>query len=46
METQIEKEQALVNANRRLIPLFGEKIKDRIARMWGGDTTAKKETSA
>jgi hypothetical protein len=32
---QIEREQALVNANKELIALFEQKIKDRIARVWG-----------
>ncbi len=33
--TQIEKEQALVNANKQLIEIFEQKIKDRIAKVWG-----------
>lgn len=32
---QIEKEQSLVNANKQLIAIFEQKIKDRIARVWG-----------
>jgi type I restriction enzyme M protein len=32
---QIEREQALVNASKELIALFEQKIKDRIARVWG-----------
>ena len=32
---QIEKEQALVNANKQLIAIFEQKIKDRIAKVWG-----------
>ena len=32
---QIEKEQALVNANKQLIEIFEQKIKDRIAKVWG-----------
>jgi len=32
---QIEKEQELVNANKQLIELFEQKIKDRIAKVWG-----------
>lgn len=35
---QIEKEQELVNANKQLIALFEQKIKDRIARVWGTST--------
>lgn len=33
--TQIEKEQKLVNANKQLIEIFEQKIKDRIGRVWG-----------
>lgn len=33
---QIEREQALVKANRELIEIFEQKIKARIARVWGG----------
>lgn len=33
--SQIEKEQALVNANKELIAIFEQKIKDRIAKVWG-----------
>jgi type I restriction enzyme M protein len=32
---QIEKEQELVNANKQLIEIFEQKIKDRIAKIWG-----------
>ncbi len=32
---QIEKEQDLVNANKQLIEIFEQKIKDRIAKVWG-----------
>jgi type I restriction enzyme M protein len=32
---QIEKEQALVSANQQLIEIFEQKIKDRIAKVWG-----------
>lgn len=31
----IQKEQALVNANKELIEIFEQKIKDRIAKVWG-----------
>ena len=31
----IEKEQALVNANKELITIFEQKIKDKIASVWG-----------
>lgn len=33
--SQIEKEQALVNANKQLIEIFEQKIKNRIAKVWG-----------
>ena len=33
--SQIEKEQELVNANKQLIETFEQKIKDRIAKVWG-----------
>jgi hypothetical protein len=36
---QIEKEQALVNANEQLIEIFEQKIKDRIAKVWGVEKT-------
>ncbi|QQS51730.1 MAG: N-6 DNA methylase [Bacteroidota bacterium] len=39
--SQIEKEQELVNANKQLIELFEQKIKDRIAKVWGEDKTVK-----
>ena len=32
---QIEKEQALVNANKELTTIFEQKIKDKIASVWG-----------
>jgi len=32
---RIEKEQALVNANKELITIFEQKIKDKIASVWG-----------
>ena len=38
--SQIEKEQALVNANKQLVELFEQKIKDRIAKVWGADKAA------
>lgn len=33
--SQIEREQELVNANKKLIEIFEQKIKDRIAKVWG-----------
>lgn len=38
--SQIEKEQALVNANKQLVEVFEQKIKDRIAKVWGADKAA------
>ncbi len=32
---RVAKEQALVNANKQLIEIFEQKIKDRIAKVWG-----------
>ena len=32
---RIEKEQSLVNANKELIEIFEQKIKDRIGKVWG-----------
>ena len=32
---QIEKEQKLTNANKQLIEIFEQKIKDRISKVWG-----------
>ena len=32
---QIEKEQGLVNANKELLTIFEQKIKNRIAKVWG-----------
>jgi type I restriction enzyme M protein len=38
--SQIEKEQALVNANKQLIEIFEQKIKDRIAKVWGASASS------
>ncbi len=35
--SEIESEEALVAANRELISLFGKKIQDTLARIWGED---------
>ncbi|MEP1152187.1 MAG: N-6 DNA methylase [Balneola sp.] len=35
--TQIKREQELVSANKQLIDIFEQKIKDRIAKVWGED---------
>jgi type I restriction enzyme M protein len=37
---QIENEQVLVNANKQLIEIFEQKIKDRIAKVWGTSTSS------
>lgn len=44
--SQIEKEQELVNANKQLIEIFEQKIKDRIARVWGEEKTNTTEMLA
>jgi type I restriction enzyme M protein len=41
--SQIENEQALVSANKQLIEIFEQKIKDRIAKVWGAEKS-KEET--
>lgn len=41
---QIEKEQELVNASKQLIEIFEQKIRDRIARVWG-EPQKKTETA-
>jgi type I restriction enzyme M protein len=33
--TRIKKEKELANANKKLIEIFEQKIKDRISRVWG-----------
>ncbi len=38
---RIEEEQALVNANKKLIELFEQKIKDEIGKLWGGDQMSR-----
>ncbi|MBL0023993.1 MAG: N-6 DNA methylase [Saprospiraceae bacterium] len=38
---QIEKEQTLVNANKQLIEIFEQKIKDKIAKVWGVEKTVE-----
>ena len=38
--TEIEAEQALVNANRELITRFEKKIQATLARVWGEESTA------
>ena len=32
---QIEAEQEMVNANKKLIEIYEQKIKDKIAEVWG-----------
>lgn len=43
---QIEKEQALVNANKTLIEIFERKIRDRIAKVWGVEKEEKLNLAA
>ena len=43
---QIEKEQTLVNANKELIEIYGQKIKDCIAKVWGAPALPEKEEPA
>jgi type I restriction enzyme M protein len=33
--SRIEHEQALVNANKQLIEIYGQRIKERIGKVWG-----------
>jgi len=44
--TEIEAEQALVNANRELIARMEKKIKATLARIWGGDCESIKKEEA
>lgn len=39
----IEKEMELVNSNKQLIEIFEQKIKDRIAKVWGEEKTEKEQ---
>lgn len=32
---QIEKEQRLINSNKEIVGIFEQKIKNRIAKVWG-----------
>jgi type I restriction enzyme M protein len=41
--SQIYKEQELVNANKQLIEIFEQKIKDRIAKVWGEEKAEKEQ---
>ncbi len=41
---KIEKEQELVNANKELIKIFEQKIKDRIAKVWGEEKKEEQQT--
>lgn len=43
--SQFEKEQELVNANKQLIEIFEQKIKDRIAKVWGVEKTEEENLS-
>jgi restriction endonuclease S subunit len=35
LATKIEKEETMINSNQQLIEIFEQKIKDRIAKVWG-----------
>ncbi len=37
--TRIEEKQKLVKANKRLIEIYEQKIKDKIAEVWGEEPT-------
>lgn len=39
--TKIQNEQSLISANKQLIEIFEQKIKDRIAKVWGVEKTVK-----
>ncbi|MBT7395591.1 MAG: N-6 DNA methylase [Prolixibacteraceae bacterium] len=41
--SQIGKELELVNANKHMIEIFEQKIKDRIAKVWGEEKTEKEQ---
>lgn len=41
---KIEKEQELVNANKQLIEIFEQKIKDKIAKVWEADKKEEEQT--
>ncbi len=41
---KIEKEQELVNSSKQLIEIFEQKIKDRIAKVWGEEKKEEKQT--
>lgn len=40
---QIEKEQDLVNSSKQLIEIFEQKIKDRIAKVWGEEKSKEEQ---
>ena len=42
---QIQVEQELVNSNKQLIEIFEQKIKDRIAKVWGVENTKEEPLS-
>ncbi len=44
--SRIEKEQELVNANKQLIEIFEQKIKNRIAKVWGEETHGRASQNA
>jgi len=46
ISAQIEQEQKLVEANKSLIEIFEQKIKDKIAEVWGTDITPNDDYNA
>ncbi|MBN2173054.1 MAG: restriction endonuclease subunit S, partial [Bacteroidales bacterium] len=44
--SQIEKEQDLINSNKKLIEIYEQKIKERIAEVWGEDKVEDKSKKA
>ncbi|MHB1179198.1 MAG: N-6 DNA methylase [Daejeonella sp.] len=42
---QIQKEQEIVNSNKQLIKIFEQKIKDRIAKVWGTEKEREENLS-
>ena len=43
--SKIEKEQELVNSSKQLIEIFEQKIKNRIAKVWGTSTNSVTQTN-
>ncbi len=43
---QIEEEQKFIDGNKKLIEIFDQKIKDKIAEVWGTDITPNDDNNA